>query len=108
MDSNDKTICYYHVTYLFRSESTRYSWINVKELLARNRYDIWSLSDSNGIRTHNHLVCIVQATIECRFSLKRVRNMIITYSEVHRTDNTYNTAQSFDQFGYKVGCSFTN
>ena len=30
--------------------------LNVKELFARNRYDIWSLSDSNGIRTHNQLV----------------------------------------------------
>ena len=26
------------------------------EFRARNRCDIWSLSDSNGIRTHNHLV----------------------------------------------------
>ena len=29
----------------------------VKELHARNRYDIWSLSDCNGTWTHNHLVC---------------------------------------------------
>ena len=28
---------------------------NVKELLARSRRHILSLSDSNGIRTHNHL-----------------------------------------------------
>ena len=51
------TVCYYHVTYAFQSESTLYSCLNVKELLARNRGDIWRLSDSNGIRTHNHLVC---------------------------------------------------
>ena len=50
------TICYYHVTYVFQSESSLYSCLNVKELLARNRRDIWSLSNSNGIRTHNHLV----------------------------------------------------
>ena len=31
--------------------------LNVKKIVARNRYHIWSLSDSNGIRTHNHLVC---------------------------------------------------
>ena len=31
-------------------------WLNLKELLARSRCHIWSLSDSNGIRTHNHLV----------------------------------------------------
>ena len=30
--------------------------LNVKELPARNKRDIWSLSDCNGIRTHNHLV----------------------------------------------------
>ena len=30
--------------------------VNVKKLLARNRHHIWSLSDSNEIRTHIHLV----------------------------------------------------
>ena len=30
--------------------------LNVKELLVRSRRYIWSLSDSNVIRTHNHLV----------------------------------------------------
>ena len=30
--------------------------LNVKELLARIMDHIWSLSDSNEIRTHNHLV----------------------------------------------------
>ena len=86
MDSNNRTLRYCHVTYVFQSESALYSWLNAKELLARNRYDIWRLSDSNGIQTHNHLVHIVQATIECRFSLKQVRNMIITYSQVLRAD----------------------
>ena len=54
--SENLTVCYYHVTYAFQSESTFYSCLNVKELLARNRCDIWSLSNSNGIWTHNHLV----------------------------------------------------
>ena len=31
--------------------------LNVKELLAQSRHNILSLSDSNGIWTHNHLVC---------------------------------------------------
>ena len=31
--------------------------MNVNELFAQNRRDIWSLSDSNGIRTHNYFVC---------------------------------------------------
>ena len=42
--------------YAFQGESTLYGCLNVKELLAPNMRDIWSLSDSNGIRTHNHLV----------------------------------------------------
>ena len=50
-------VCYYHVMYAFQSESTLYSCLNVKQLLARNRRDIWILSDSNEIRTHNHLNC---------------------------------------------------
>ena len=40
----------------FHSESRLYTCLTVKELLAQKRHDIWSLSDSNGIRTHNHLV----------------------------------------------------
>ena len=50
------TVCSCHVTYPFRSESTPYSCLNVKELLARSSYEIWSLSYCNGIRTQNHLV----------------------------------------------------
>ena len=34
------TVCYYHVTYAFQSESTLFSCLNFKELLARNRRDI--------------------------------------------------------------------
>ena len=48
-------VCFYHVTYEFESESTLYSCLNVKELLARRRRHIWRLSDCNGTRTHNHL-----------------------------------------------------
>ena len=36
-------------------ESTLSSCLNVKEFLARDRRDNWSLNDSNGIQTHNHL-----------------------------------------------------
>ena len=42
--------------YSFQSEYILYSCLKVKELLARNRNDIWSLSDNYGIRTSNHLV----------------------------------------------------
>ena len=50
------TVSSYHVTYAFQSESTLYSCLNVKELLARSRREIWNLSDCNWTRTHNHLV----------------------------------------------------
>ena len=49
-------VCFYHVTYEFERESTLYSCLNVKEILARRRRYIWRLSDCNGTRTHNHLV----------------------------------------------------
>ena len=51
------TVCSCHVTYAFQSESTLFSCMNVKELLARNRCKIWSLNDCNWTQTHNHLVC---------------------------------------------------
>ena len=35
-----RTVCSYHVTYEFQSESTRYSYLNLKELLAQNRVKI--------------------------------------------------------------------
>ena len=39
------TVASCHVTYVFKSESTLYSCLNVKELIARSRHKIWSLSD---------------------------------------------------------------
>ena len=50
------TVCSCHVTYAFWIESTLLSYLNVKELLARSRLEIWSLSDCNWTRTQNHLV----------------------------------------------------
>ena len=50
------TICSYDVMYAFQSESTCYSCLNVNELLAWSRCEIWSSSDCNWTRTHNHLV----------------------------------------------------
>ena len=50
------TIRSYYVTYAFKSDSTLYSCRNVKELLARSRRKISSLSDCRWTRTYNHLV----------------------------------------------------
>ena len=74
------------------------AWISRNSLLET---DI-SFYNSNRTRTHNHLVHKqtlsrsslssyelprdIQATIECGFTLKRVRDMIRIYSEMHGTD----------------------
>ena len=50
------TVCSCHLTYAFQSESTLYSCLNVKELLARSRREIWRWSDCNWTRSQNHLV----------------------------------------------------
>ena len=51
-----QTVCSYRVTVMFQSESTLSSCLNVKELLAQNRCDIWNLNECNRTRTNNHLV----------------------------------------------------
>ena len=56
LKENVSTVCSYHVTYAFQSESTLHSCLNFKELLARSRREISNLSDCNWTRTHNHLV----------------------------------------------------
>ena len=73
------SVCYYHVTYVFQSESTLYSCLNVKELL-----EVTETSDIAPVSRKGFLD--IQASIDCRFDLKRVRDMIITYSQMHRTD----------------------
>ena len=45
------TVCSYHVTYAFQSESILYYCLNVKELLARSRHEIWSLIECNWTQT---------------------------------------------------------
>ena len=41
----------------FRENRHSIVCLNVKELLTQSRHHIWSLSDSNVIWTHNHLIC---------------------------------------------------
>ena len=50
------TVYSYHFTCAFQSESKPYSCLNIKELLARSRHEIWSLTDCNWRRTQNQLV----------------------------------------------------
>ena len=50
------TVCSSCIMYTLQSESTFYIFLNVNELPAQNRRDIWSLSNCNGTLTHNHLL----------------------------------------------------
>ena len=50
------TLCFYHVTYAFYIKSTLCSCVSAKELFARRRPNIWSLSDCNLNQTHYYLV----------------------------------------------------
>ena len=45
------------MTFVFQSDPTLYSCLNVKEPPAQNKCGNWKLSDTNGIWTQNHLVC---------------------------------------------------
>ena len=94
----------YYVTYVFQSESTLYSCLNVEELFAQNRPGIWSLSEWNGASSGcefgshrsqlNFRYCTCseqgfpwhQTSIECDFALKNVRDMIRNYSHMHDRD----------------------
>ena len=44
----------------------------------------------------------IQATIECTFTLKHVRDMIIIYSQSTIQISTHNTARSFKKYIYKL------
>ena len=74
------------------------TWINIGANLFLGTYHETKINeaDSNGVWTHKHLFrkrtlnhlaklakesLDIQATIQCRFTLKRVRGMIITYSQ---------------------------
>ena len=53
---------------------------NVKELLARNSCDIWSLSNCNRTRTHNHLVHLVcKRTLNHLAKLGKWLNCVVSF-----------------------------
>ena len=51
------SVCFCHVMYVPQSESTLYSCLTVKELLAWSRRKMWKLSGCNWTLTQNNLVC---------------------------------------------------
>ena len=97
-------------------QSTLFSCLNVKELVAQNRSDIWSLSDCNETRTYDFFCVVVsfclyatyyvtsdialvsskefldiQAAIESGFTMKRVRGMMKTSTSPKLTKRFYGT-----------------
>ena len=80
-------VCSFHVTYAFQSASTLYSCLNVKELFAQSRLEIWSLSDCNWTRTQNHLVPWHSGDYRVWIHCETLRDMTRTYSQMHRTNN---------------------
>ena len=87
-------VCFYHVTYAFQSESTLYICLNVKELLARNRRDIWSLSDCNGTRTNDHLVR--------KRILNHLANLVRLATQTFGQFKPFGQLGNFGQFGYST------
>ena len=49
-------LCSFYDTYARQSESTLYNGLNVKEVFAGSRQEIWSLTDCNWTWVQNHLV----------------------------------------------------
>ena len=70
---------------MFQSESLLYSCLNIKELLARNRCNIWSLSDINRIWTHNHLslikLCCEYLSVWCTWVYVIIMSLNVFQSE---------------------------
>ena len=84
------SVCFYHVMCTFQSESTVCSCLNVKELFIRNRRDIWSLNDciilpvSRLFRARSFLEFRQLKNVDL-WSVKRIRDMIRTLSQMHHT-----------------------
>ena len=76
--------------------------LNVKELLARSRRHIWSFSDSNEIRNHNHLV--LKRTLNQLSKLAKWLSCVVSsYLSVHLTVCYHHVTHEFQ--GESTLCS---
>ena len=96
-----KIVCYYHVTYEFQGESTLYSfaWISRNSVVeACTISEVYMTATGCGFESRcchvnfrygtlfdQGVPWYLDRTIEFGFTLKVVRNMIITYSQLHLT-----------------------
>ena len=112
------TVCSYHVKYAFQSESALYICLNVKELLAWNRCNIWSFSDCNGTRTRNgtrtHNYLVRKWTLKHLAKLAKWLMLWVLICIVHLTVCSYHVLYAFqgestvDIRGFKSCCSHLN
>ena len=84
---SEQTVFYYHVTYAFQSESTLYSYLNVKELPARNRpqFGLWlsvRLRKSGGFKSRcchlNFLTVVLDET--CSITADTLNIVVYQYN----------------------------
>ena len=59
------------------------SCLNAKELLARNRRNIWKLSDCNVTRTHIHLVCFRVPLQSLNTRIKLIETIVMLFRHQH-------------------------
>ena len=95
INSKMLNICSHHATYAFLSESILYSSLNVKELLARSRREIWSLSGCNWTRTHNLLVHKRTLNHLAKLALNNWAVLWVLICKVHSTVSSYHVPHAF-------------
>ena len=79
----------YHLTYVFHHESTLYSCLNVKQVLAQSMRESSSLSDCNGTRTINE-----QSTIYSNWP-NNLAVLGVLICMVHLNVCSYHVTQAF-------------
>ena len=89
--SNPQPISLYTNTRPF-SQTGRNDWVLVYELTGCGFVTRWCHLNFRYRAWSSKEFLDNQATIECGFSLKRVCDMIITYSQMHRTDNSQHSS----------------
>ena len=96
------SVCSCHVTCAFQSESTLYNYLNVKDLLPRNRRKIWSLSNCNWTRTQNHLVR--KGTLNHLAKLTKLLSCVLSTCLYGRFDCMFLSCQVFEKESKIYSC----
>ena len=101
------TVRPYHAKDAVQSKSTLYSYLNVKEFLAQNRPEIWSLNNWNRTQTNNHLVRkwtlnhLAKLAEELSYLVKRNPAVHLTVCSYHVTDLFKNASTIYNCLNVK-------